>query len=82
MPIEGFELPLGSIIISIDFVEEKSSLYNHSFDEELTLLFIHGLLHLVGYDHEVDDGEHREKEKELIKKFGLPDSLIVRTNKE
>jgi len=45
----------------------------------LSLLFIHGLLHLVGYDHEVDDGEHREKEKELIEHFNLPNSLIVRT---
>lgn len=74
--------PLGSIVISVDFVEEKSKLYNHSFDDELSLLFIHGLLHLVGFDHETDNGEHRQKEEELIKKFNLPDSLIVRTSKE
>ncbi len=74
--------PLGSIVISVDFVKEKSEQYNHSFDDELSLLFIHGMLHLVGYDHEVDNGEHREKEKEMIKKFNLPDSLIVRTGKE
>ena len=74
-------MPLGSIVISVDFVEEKSILYKHTFDEELALLFIHGVLHLVGYDHEIDNGEHREKEEELIKKFNLPDSLIVRTNK-
>ena len=72
--------PLGSIVISADFVEEKSKLYNHSFDDELSLLFIHGLLHLVGYDHEIDDGEHRAKEEELIKKFKLPNSLIVRNS--
>jgi len=72
--------PLGSIIISIDFVEEKSKLYNHSFEDELTLLYIHGLLHLLGYDHEVDNGEHRDKEEELIKKYGLPNSLIVRNS--
>jgi len=72
--------PLGSIVISIDFVEEKSKLYNHSFEDELTLLYIHGLLHLLGYDHEVDNGEHRDKEEELIKKYGLPNSLIVRNS--
>ena len=74
--------PLGSIVISIDFVNDKSKLYKHSFEDELILLYIHGLLHLLGYDHEVDNGEHRAKEEELIKQYKLPDSLIVRTNKE
>ena len=71
--------PLGSIVISVDFVKEKAELYGHSFNDELSLLFIHGLLHLVGYDHEVDNGEHRDAEEKLIKKFNLPNSLIVRT---
>ncbi|MBY0540818.1 MAG: rRNA maturation RNase YbeY [Campylobacterales bacterium] len=73
-------MPLGSIVISTDFVEEKSKEYGHSFNEEFSLLFIHGILHLLGYDHEVDNGEHRAKEEELIKKFKLPDSLIVRNS--
>lgn len=81
-PYEDMPLmPLGSIVISVDFVQNKAEQYNHKFDEELALLFIHGLLHLVGFDHEVDSGEHREKEEELIKKFNLPNSLIVRTDK-
>ena len=71
-------MPLGSIVISTDFVEEKSKEYGHEFNEEFSLLFIHGILHLLGYDHEVDNGEHRNKEEELIKQFNLPDSLIVR----
>ena len=73
-------MPLGSIVISIDFVEEKAKEFNHSLENELTLLFIHGLLHLLGYDHEVDNGEHRNKEEELIKKYNLPDSLIIRNS--
>ena len=73
-------MPLGSIVISIDFVEDKAKEYNHSFLDELTLLFIHGLLHLLGFDHEVDKGEHRAKEEELIKKYNLPNSLIVRNS--
>lgn len=72
--------PLGSIVISSDFVEEKAKAYGHSFGDELSLLFIHGLLHLVGFDHEVDNGEHRAKEEEFIKKFNLPNSLIVRNS--
>ncbi len=71
--------PLGSIVISSDFVEEKALEFGHNSSDELSLLFIHGLLHILGYDHEVDDGEMRQKEKELIEKFALPKSLIVRT---
>ncbi len=71
-------MPLGSIVISIDFVKEKAKEYNHSMEDEFKLLFIHGLLHLSGFDHEVDNGEQRQKEEELIKKFNLPNSLIIR----
>lgn len=80
MPMGMNNIPLGSIIVSIDFVEQKSQEFNHSIDDEFSLLFIHGLLHLAGYDHEIDNGEHREKEEELIKLFNLPDSLIVRNS--
>ena len=73
-------MPAGSIVISTDFVEEKAKEYGHTFNEELSLLFIHGLLHLIGFDHEVDNGEHRDKEEELINKFNLPKSLIIRNS--
>ncbi len=73
-------MPLGSIVISLDFVEEKAKEYSHTKEEEFSLLFIHGLLHLLGFDHEVDSGEHRAKEEELIKEFNLPNSLIVRNS--
>jgi len=69
---------LGVIVISLDKVLEAAQKFDHSPSEELPLLFIHGLLHLLGYDHEVDNGDMRKKEEEIIKKFGLPKSLIVR----
>ena len=72
-------MPLGSIVISADFVQEKAKELGHGEKDEFSLLFIHGLLHLLGYDHETDHGEMRKKEKEMIEKFGLPSSLIVRT---
>ena len=80
-PIEAVleTMPLGSIVISEDFVKEKAREFGHSEDAELSLLFIHGLLHLLGYDHEVDSGEMRAKEKEIIQAFALPSSLIIRT---
>jgi len=71
--------PLGSIVISQEHVEEKAKEFGHKNSDELALLFIHGLLHILGYDHEVDNGEMRLKEKELIENFGLPKSLIIRT---
>jgi probable rRNA maturation factor len=71
--------PLGTIVISIDKAKNKAEELGHSVDDEISLLFIHGLLHLLGYDHEDDDGQMREKEREIIKEFDLPDSLIVRS---
>ena len=70
--------PLGSIVISSSHVQEKAQELSHTNDDEFTLLFIHGLLHLLGFDHEVDNGEMRAKEKKLIEQFNLPNSLIIR----
>jgi len=71
--------PLGSVVISAAHVLELSAQLGHTSDDELALLFIHGILHLLGYDHEVDSGEMREEEIRLINEFNLPKSLIVRT---
>ncbi len=71
--------PIGIIVINIDKVIEKTKELNHSINDEFTLLFLHGLLHTIGYDHEKDNGEMREKEKEIILKYSLPKSLIIRS---
>jgi len=71
--------PLGSIVISENFVQEKAKELKHTQENELTLLFIHGLLHLLGFDHETDNGQMREEEAKMIQEFNLPASLIVRT---
>lgn len=79
-PFEDIPMgPLGSLVISADYVERISSELGHTKDDEFCLLYIHGLLHLLGYDHEVDNGEMRQKEKETIEAFDLPKSLIIRT---
>lgn len=72
-------VPLGSIMINVELATQKAKELGHSFQDEVSLLFIHGLLHILGYDHEVDDGEMRTKEEELILKYNLPKSLIIRT---
>jgi probable rRNA maturation factor len=69
---------LGTIVISVDYVFDGAVKYRHKPEEEFLLLYIHGLLHLLGYDHETDHGEMRQKESEIIKKYQLPSSLIVR----
>ena len=74
--------PLGGIVISKDFVIEKAKTLGHTNQEELTLLFIHGLLHLLGFDHETDEGQMRHKEELIIRAWKLPESLIVRTKGE
>ncbi len=74
-----FGMPLGSIIISADLTKQKANEFGHTVQDELSLLFIHGLLHLLGFDHETDEGEMRSREKEIIEIFDLPSSLIIRT---
>jgi probable rRNA maturation factor len=78
-PLEDMPgMPLGSIVISIDTAKKGAEEFGHDTDDEIKLLFLHGLLHLLGYDHETDNGEMRKKEEEIIKKLNLPASLIIR----
>lgn len=79
-PLEDFPFtPLGSIIISKEHIIEKSEEFGHSIRDEYSLLFIHGLLHLLGFDHENDEDEMRKEEERLVEKYNLPKSLIIRT---
>ena len=61
MPEEAFDLgeepvyELGDIVIAVDVAERQTSIYGTSFEREITILTIHGLLHLCGYDHVTDE---------------------------
>lgn len=58
---------LGDIYISIDKVHEQALEYGHSFKRELSFLTVHGLLHLLGYDHmEKSDEEVMFKKQEEV----------------
>jgi len=48
--------PLGEIVISVAQAERQARTSGHSLGRELRILILHGYLHLLGYDHEVDDG--------------------------
>jgi probable rRNA maturation factor len=79
-PLESFSnAPLGSIVINVDLAKSVADELGHTLDDEIALLFTHGMLHLLGHDHEVDNGQMRELESKIIKEFALPKSLIVRS---
>lgn len=61
---------LGEVIISYPKAEEQAKEQGHSTEQELTLLIIHGILHLLGYDHEKPEEEAKMKarEKELLER--------------
>ena len=60
---------LGDVVISVETAKKQAVEKGHIFEEELCLLLIHGILHLLGYDHETPGPKTREmrkKEKELF----------------
>lgn len=65
---------LGDIIISVDRAKEQAEEYNHSFERELAFLAVHGLLHLLGYDHltEAEEKQMFAKQHAYLIEFGLP----------
>lgn len=68
-----FEEPLGDIIISVERAVQQAEEYGHSFERELGFLFVHGFLHLIGYDHQ-DEAEEKKmfgKQDEILEKAGL-----------
>ncbi len=59
---------LGDVVISIDTARRQARQRKRAFADELRALLIHGILHLLGYDHEVSDSEAvrmRRKEREV-----------------
>jgi probable rRNA maturation factor len=69
---------IGDLAISFDRAREQAREFGHSTDDELRILMLHGVLHLVGYDHESDNGRMARAEKRWRAKLGLPAGLIER----
>jgi probable rRNA maturation factor len=68
----------GDIAISADIAKQNARRLGHSAAQEIKILVLHGVLHLVGYDHETDHGTMGGKEAELRRSLGLPLGLIER----
>jgi probable rRNA maturation factor len=69
---------LGDIVIARGAARRQARVACHSERTEIRVLALHGLLHLLGYDHERDDGLMRRVERRLRRKGGLPGGLIER----
>lgn len=77
-PIQPGQRPgpiLGDIVIARETVQRESQEENKSFDDHLSHLIVHGLLHLTGYDHQNDDeAEQMESlERKILASLGISD---------
>lgn len=70
---DGNELVLGDMVLSLEKAKEQSIEFGHSYEREVCYLVIHSILHLLGYDHmiEEDKVKMRSREEEILKKFNI-----------
>ncbi|MBI4265210.1 MAG: rRNA maturation RNase YbeY [Acidobacteria bacterium] len=69
---------LGEIVIAAGVARRQARAAGHSLQTELRVLALHGLLHLLGYDHERDEGRMARLEARLRRRGGLREGLIAR----
>ncbi len=73
----GYPVPplLGDIVIAYETVRRESALEDKPFEHHLMHLMIHGFLHLLGYDHEIDEEaeEMEDLERRILTVLGIPD---------
>lgn len=69
---------LGDIVIATGVARRQARRAGHPYGIELRVLALHGLLHLLGYDHESDTGEMARTERRLRRRSGLPVGVIER----
>ena len=69
---------LGDVVIAAGVAKRQAREAGHSLQTELRVLALHGLLHLLGYDHEADSGRMARMERRLRAKGGLREGLIER----
>lgn len=66
-PVESDEpITLGDVVIAPEIAEEQATELGHTVEEELNLLLVHGILHLMGYDHDTDEDAAVMQERERV----------------
>lgn len=68
-PGPGGEAGLGDIVISVDTAARNARAYGRTLPQELDVLALHGFLHVLGYDHETDDGAMDRLERRLRRRL-------------
>ena len=73
MNLETGNIFLGSIVICLTKAKQQSEEFGHSFEREVAYLALHGLLHLLGYDHEKENDKEimREAEEKILTKLNF-----------
>ena len=71
---------LGDIAIALGVAARQAAELGHPLNVELRVLALHGLLHLLGYDHDRDGGQMKRLEERLRRRAGLPAGLIARAS--
>jgi probable rRNA maturation factor len=77
-PAGGRAGSLGDIAISVARARAQARRYGHTTEQEVRILMLHGLLHLLGMDHESDAGRMARAEHRWRERLGLPNGLIER----
>lgn len=72
---------LGDVVIAAGVARRQAREAGHSVRTELRVLALHGLLHLLGYDHETDAGRMSRAERRLRARGKLPSGLIERASR-
>ena len=72
---------LGDILISAGRAQQQAERFGHRIEDEFKVLVLHGVLHLLGYDHETGNGRMRRVETRWRRKFGLPAGVVERVEK-
>jgi probable rRNA maturation factor len=70
-PGGGGEAGLGDVVISVETAERNARAGGRTLPQELDVLVLHGFLHVLGHDHETDDGAMSRLERRLRKRLGL-----------
>lgn len=70
---------LGDVAISYAQARVQAREFGHTIETEVKILMLHGVLHLLGFDHETDSGQMLSGERRWRKEFGLPLSLLERS---
>lgn len=79
-PVPSGPTVLGDVVIAMGIARRQALEAGHALGTELRVLALHGLLHLLGLDHDADDGRMARTEARLRRQGNLPEGLLERAS--